>query len=164
MWEYVLSEEPSFKDRVITFFKGAKERAIETKTAQLKAEYTTDTVFSQSSVKSGFESVDSVKKLPAKVRDKIARELWLELEASDDADVRDSFILKYSVKLYDAIRQDSFETFDNMTMKEKDALREKLNEAVKKIVNSGRKSKGAKIRAEIKAEANVASEIKSDIY
>ena len=63
VWEYVLSEEPSFKDRVIAFFKGANkkysfeegmsreakiqkatekaetkaERAIETKEAQLKA-------------------------------------------------------------------------------------------------------------------------------
>ena len=39
------------------------ERAIETKEAQLKAEYTTDTVFSQSSVKSGFDSVAEVKAL-----------------------------------------------------------------------------------------------------
>ena len=144
------------------------ERAIETKTAQLKAEYTTDTVFSQNSVKSGFDSVAEVKNLPAKVREEIARDLWLELEASDDADVRDTFIIKYSVKLYDAIRQDSFETFDNMTMKEKDALRVKLNEAVKKIVESGKKSKWAKqkdnVRGIVKLEEQVASEIKSKIY
>ena len=59
------------------------DRAIETKSAQLKAEYTTDKVFSQKSVKDGFDSVPEVKALPAKAREQIARDLWLELEASD---------------------------------------------------------------------------------
>ena len=140
------------------------DRAIETKSAQLKAEYTTDKVFPQNSVKSGFESVSEVKALPGKERETIARDLWLELEASDSQDVRDTFILKYSVKLYDAIKNADYEAYENMTMKEKDALREKLNAAVKKIVSSGRKSKGAKIREDIKAEEQVAGEIKSKIY
>ena len=99
------------------------ERIIETKEAQMKAEYTTDTVFSQSSVKSGFESVAAVKKLPAKVREAIARDLWLELELSDSDDVRETFIVKYSVKLYDAIKNVDYEAYENMTLKEREELR-----------------------------------------
>ena len=140
------------------------EKKTETKKVQLEAEYTTDKVFSQKSVKDGFDSVSEVKKLPGKERETIARDLWLELEASDAQDVRDTFILKYSVKLYDAIKNADYKAYENMTMKEKDALREKLNAAVKKIVSSGRKSKGAKIREDIKAEEQVAGEIKSKIY
>ena len=64
---------------------------------RVQAEYTTDKVFSQASVKRGFDSVEVVKKLPGDVREKIARDLWLELEASDSDDVRDTFTLKYSV-------------------------------------------------------------------
>ena len=98
------------------------ERATETKEAQLKAEYTTDTVFSQKSVKDGFDSVSEVKGLPAKVREGIARDLWLELQMSGDEDVRNTFILKYSVKLYDAIRRNDPDAYDNMTLAERDAL------------------------------------------
>lgn len=144
------------------------DRAIETKSAQLKAEYTTDKVFSQNSVKSGFESVPELKKLPTKVREDVARDLWLELEASDSQDVRDTFILKYSVKIYDAIKNADYKAYENMTMKEKDALREKLNEAIKSIVESGKKSKWAKqkdnVRGVVKLEEQVASEIKAKIY
>ena len=131
------------------------ERAVETKEAQLKAEYTTDTVFSQSSVKSGFDSVAEVKKLPAKVREEIARDLWLELAASDDRDVRGTFILKYSVKLYDAIRRADPDAYDNMTIAERDALKDKLEAAMKKIANSGKKSKWAKQKDDVRGAYSI---------
>ena len=99
------------------------ERATETKEAQLKAEYTTDTVFSQKSVKDGFDSVPEVKKLTVRVREGIVRDLWLELQMSDDEDVRNTFILKYSVKLYDAIRRNDPDVYDDMTLAERDALK-----------------------------------------
>ena len=54
------------------------ERATETKEAQLKAEYTTDTVFSQKSVKDGFDSVSEVKKLTVREREGIARDLFFK--------------------------------------------------------------------------------------
>ena len=57
------------------------ERVLENKQARLKAEYTTDKVFTQASVKRGFEKVESVKKIPGKARDEISRDLWLDLEA-----------------------------------------------------------------------------------
>ena len=131
------------------------ERAVETKEAQLKAEYTTDTVFSQSSVKSGFDSVAEVKKVPAKVREEIARDLWLELAASDDRDVRGTFILKYSVKLYDAIRRADPDGYENMTQGERDALKDKLEAAMKKIVNSGKKSKWAKQKDDVRGAYSI---------
>ena len=79
-----------------------------------KADYTTDKVFSQASVKRGFDSIEAVKKLPASVREDIARKLWIELEMSDSDDVRDTFALKYSVELYQAIREADAEAYENM--------------------------------------------------
>ena len=119
-------------------------------------------------MKSGFESVPEVKKLPAKVREDIARDLWLELQMSDYADVRGAFVLKYSVKLYDAIKRADYDSYDNMTVSERDALKSKIEAAVKGIINSGKKSKWAKqkdsVRGVVKLEEQVASEIKSKIY
>ena len=81
------------------------ERVIENQKIRTKAEYTTDKVFSKASVNRGFESVEAVKKLPASIREDIARKLWIDLEMSDDTKVRDTFVLKYSVALYQAIRE-----------------------------------------------------------
>ena len=81
-------------------------------------------------MKDGFDSVTEIKGLPAKVREGTARDLWLELQMSDDEDVRNTFILKYSVKLYDAIRRADPDTYDNMTLAERDALKSELTKDV----------------------------------
>ena len=90
----LLSEAPGYAEAELKKVRnevaellGEKERA--------KADYTTDKVFSQASVKRGFDSIEAVKKLPAGVREDIARKLWIELEMSDSDDVRDTFALKY---------------------------------------------------------------------
>ena len=85
------------------------ERVLENKQARLKAEYTTDKVFSQASVKRNFDKVDAVKKIPASVREDIARRLWIELEMSEGDEIRDSIALGYSVELFQAIRFADFE-------------------------------------------------------
>ena len=98
------------------------EQVVENQKVRTKAEYTTDKVFSQASVKRGFDSIEAVKKLPSDVRDNIARKLWIELEMSEGDEVRDTFALKYSIELYQAIRDSGYENFENMSPQQKDVL------------------------------------------
>ena len=125
-------------------------------------------MFSQASVKRGFESIEAVKKLPGDVREKKARDLWLELEASDSEDVRDTFSLKYSVKLYQAIRDSGYENFENMSPQQKDVLQAQLRDAVREIIKSGKESKLSRmkkdVRGTVKLEERVRSEYLSGIY
>ena len=124
------------------------------------ADYTTDKVFTQASVKRNFDNVEAVKNLSDDVRNKIAKDLWIDLEMSDDTKVRDAFVLKYSVALYQAIKDSDSKVFENMSPADKDVLQSELRYAIEQIVKSGRKSKLTKI----KAEAGIASELKSVIY
>ena len=144
------------------------EQVVENQKVRTKAEYTTDKVFSQASVKRGFESIEAVKKLPGDVREKIARDLWLELEASDSEDVRDTFSLKYSVKLYQAIRDSDYENFENMSPQQKDVLQAQLRDTVRQITKSGKESKLSRmkkdVRGTVKLEERVRSEYLSGIY
>ena len=63
---------------------------------------------------------------------------------------------RHSVKLYDAIKNADYAVIDNMTLKERDALKSKIEAAVKEIVNSGKESKWGKqknnVRGIVKAE------------
>ena len=59
------------------------DQVVQNKKIRTEAEYTTDKVFSQASVKRNFDKVEAVKKIPASVREDIARRLWIELEMSE---------------------------------------------------------------------------------
>ena len=144
------------------------EQVAENTKIRTKAEYTTDKVFSQASVKRGFDSIEAVKKLPSDVRDNIARKLWIELEMSEGDEVRDTFALKYSVELYQAIREANPEEYENMSPKQRDELQSRLRETVHKIAKSGKESKLSKmkgdVREAVRAEERIGMEIKSLIY
>ena len=104
----VASPVASDVDKKRITFTGS-ERVLENKQARLKAEYTTDKVFTQASVKRGLDKVEAVKKLPGKVKDEISRDLWLDLEASDGDEIRNAIALGYSIELFQAIRFADFE-------------------------------------------------------
>lgn len=144
------------------------EQVVENQKIRTKADYTTDKVFSQASVNRGFDSVEAVKKLPGDVREKIARDLWLELEASDSDDVRDTFALKYSVKLYQAIREADSEAYENMSPKQRDELQAQLRDTVREIAKSGKESKLSRMKGDVRGivrlEERVGAEYKSKIY
>lgn len=141
------------------------ERALENEKARIKADYTTDKVFTQVSVKRGFEKVEAVKKIPGKARDEISRDLWLDLEASDSDDTRNGLILEYSAKMYQAIRGTEQ---SEMTAAQRDALQTELRNAVSEIVSTGRDSKWQKqkdnVRGIVRLEERVGAEYKSKIY
>ena len=144
------------------------EQVVENQKVRTKAEYTTDKVFSQASVKRGFDSIEAVKKLPSDVRDNIARKLWIELEMSEGDEVRDTFALKYSIELYQAIRDSGYENFENMSPQQKDVLQAQLRDAVREIIKSGKESKLSRmkkdVRGTVKLEERVRSEYLSGIY
>lgn len=70
------------------------EQVVENQKIRTKAEYTTDKVFSQASVKHGFESVEAVNKLSetwgltVKARDEIADTVWQFLNEAPDIEYR----------------------------------------------------------------------------
>ena len=144
------------------------EQVAENTKIRTKAEYTTDKVFSQASVKRGFDSIEAVKKLPSDVREDIARKLWIELEMSEGDEVRDTFALKYSVELYQAIREANPEEYENMSPKQRDELQSRLRETVREIAKSGKESKLSKMQGDVReaarAEERIGTEIKSQIY
>ena len=138
------------------------ERATETAKARLEAEYQTDTTFSEASVKKSFDSVEAISKLKKAKREEIARELWLELQMSDEQSVRDTFVLKYSVKLYDEIRRADYDAYDNMTYGERDALKGELEAMMKKVIKSGKATFRSKMESDIKTRAKAEAEFRGD--
>ena len=154
----------SYKKKVDNKAKRRIEEGVEGTKVRLKADYTTDKVFSQAAVERGFAKVEAIKKLPKDVRERIAHDLWLELEASDGDDVRSIMPLQYSVELFWEIRKNG----EEMTAAQKDKLQGELREAVREIVNSGRDSKWQKqkdnVRGIVKLEERVGAEYKSKIY
>ena len=123
------------------------EKRMQDREARMKARYETDTEFTKSSVKDAFSNIKAVRKLPYDVQNEILRNLWLDLETSDDQEVRNTFILKYSTELYFTIknatknnRGEVYDIYDNMNTEQRNELQKQLEEAVRKAVNSGRAS------------------------
>ena len=101
------------------------DQVVQNKKIRAEADYTTDKVFSQASVKRNFDKVEAVKKIPASVREDIARRLWIELEMSEGDEIRDSIALGYSIELFQAIRFADFERIRIKVQKPLDRLQKR---------------------------------------
>lgn len=64
------------------------DKRIETEKAKMHAEYKTDKVFSQTTVNNALGGIEAFKALPSKVRNELARNVWLEMSESDGAEWR----------------------------------------------------------------------------
>ena len=72
---------------------------------KLRAEYETDTVFSESGVKKRLATIDGYKALPASERADIESRIWTELNESNGGDSRAWISLKWAVELTDRLER-----------------------------------------------------------
>lgn len=139
--------------------------ALETERTKLTAEYETDKVFSQSSVKNNLGTVDAFKTLPAAERSEISRRVWKDFSESNGYDSREWLVIKYSAELVDTICKAKPEAVSKY---ERDAIADQVNAALKKIAAGGKTSVRGRmegeLREEIKAQESVKRELLSDIY
>lgn len=138
---------------------------LETERTKLTAEYETDKVFSQSSVKNNLGTVDAFKTLPAAERSEISRRVWKDFSESNGYDSREWLVIKHSAELVDAICKAKP---DGVSKYERDAIADQVNAALKKIAAGGKTSVRGRmegeLREEIKAQESVKRELLSDIY
>ena len=142
---------------------------IEKQKIRLKAEYETDTVFSESGVKKRLATIDGYKALPASERGDIESRIWTELNESNGYDTREWLRLKWSVRLIDELVSQRGEAISRA---ERDIISKQVNQAIDGIVDSGRKSVRGRMEGEIRAElsdkirneATAKERIRSEIY
>ena len=145
------------------------EEKLAKKEIRLKAEYETDTVFSESGVKKRLATIDGYKALPASERGDIESRIWTELNESNGYDAREWLRLKWSVRLIDELVSQRGEAISRA---ERDIISKQVNQAIDGIVDSGRKSVRGRMEGEIRAElsdkirneATAKERIRSEIY
>lgn len=142
---------------------------IEKQKIRLKAEYETDTVFSEAGVKKRLAAIDGYKNLPAKDRSDIESRIWTELNESNGYDSRKWIALKWVSELTDRIANQQSE---GVSRSEREIIFKQVNDTIEAMAQSGRKSVRAsmegELRAEIetktKAQENAKINIRSEIY
>ena len=72
---------------------------LETERTKLTAEYETDRVFTQSSVKNNLGTIEAFKALPASARSEISRRVWKDFSESNGYDSREWLVVKHSAEL-----------------------------------------------------------------
>ena len=145
------------------------EAKIEKQKIRLKAEYETDTVFSEAGVKKRLAAIDGYKNLPAKDRSDIESRIWTELNESNGYDSRKWIALKWVSELTDRIANQQSE---GVSRSEREIIFNQVNDTIEAMAQSGRKSVRAsmegELRAEIetktKAQENAKINIRSEIY
>ena len=145
------------------------EAKIEKQKIRLKAEYETDTVFSEAGVKKRLAAIDGYKNLPAKDRSSIESRIWTELNESNGYDSRKWIALKWVAELTDRIANQQSE---GVSRSEREIIFKQVNDTIEAMAQSGRKSVRAsmegELRAEIetktKAQENAKINIRSEIY
>ena len=145
------------------------EAKIEKQKIRLKAEYETDTVFSESGVKKRLAAIDGYKNLPASERSDIESRIWTELNESNGYDSRKWIALKWVAELTDRIANQQSE---GVSRSEREIIFKQVNDTIEAMAQSGRKSVRAsmegELRAEIetktKAQENAKINIRSEIY
>ena len=122
---------------------------LETERTKLTAEYETDKVYSQSSVKNNLGTIEAFKTLPAAERSEISRRVWKDFSESNGYDSREWLVIKHSAELVDTICKAKPE---GVSKYERDAIADQVNAALKKIAAGGKKSVRANMESEIRNE------------
>ena len=145
------------------------EAKIEKQKIRLKAEYETDTVFSEAGVKKRLAAIDGYKALPASERSDIESRIWTELNESDGYDAREWIGLNWTTKLTDRLVSQKGEA---VSRAERYEIYKQVDDTIRSIIGSGKESVRGRMESEIrkklpdkiKAEANAKNDIRAEIY
>ena len=134
---------------------------------RLRAEYETDTVFSEAGVKKRLAAIDGYKNLPAKDRSSIESRIWTELNESNGYDSRKWIALKWVSELTDMIANQQSE---GVSRSEREIIFNQVNDTIEAMAQSGRKSVRASMEGELRNELGLEKKevakinIRSEIY
>ena len=148
----------------------AREREkIENEKILLKAEYETDRVYNEKTVESRlYDKIDQFKYLKKEVKEKIARDLWHDLNESNGTQWRNAIGIEYTVKIVDEILHNPNNEYDFTNPSDRQRLNKIVSEAIKGIIKTGRLSTseklGRRLKQEAKTEANAKQRILNNIH